>query len=35
MWVICWPSEEFKIISKLRFDVSEIPPYGTEVDFTG
>lgn len=33
-WVICYPSVEFKIIAKLKFNIEEIPPYGTEIDFT-
>lgn len=33
-WILCYPSEDVKIIAKLRFDVTELPYYGTEIDFT-
>jgi hypothetical protein len=28
-WIICYPSEEFKVIAKLSFDIEEI---GTGID---
>ena len=33
-WILCYPSEDVKIIAKLRFDVTELPYYGTEINFT-
>ncbi len=33
-WVVCWPSDEFKVIAKLKFQITEIPAFGTEVDFS-
>lgn len=33
-WIICYASEEFKIIARLRFIIEELPAYGTEIDFS-
>lgn len=35
VWIICYPSEEIKVVARLRFHISEIvDKYGIDVDFT-
>lgn len=33
IWIICYVSDEFKVMAKLRFQIQEMPAYGTEVTF--
>lgn len=33
-WIFCYPSEEVKLIAKLKFNIKELPYYGTDVQFT-
>lgn len=33
-WILCYPSEDVRVISKLRFNITELPYYGTEINFT-
>ena len=34
-WILCYPSDEFKVIAKLKFHIEERPTFGTEIDFSG
>ena len=34
-WILCYPSDEFKVIAKLKFHIEEPPIFGTEIDFSG
>ena len=35
VWVICYPSEEAKLLARLRFDIKElVDKFGINVDFT-
>lgn len=33
-WMIIYPSTEFKVLAKLRFDLVELPTWGVEVNFS-
>jgi len=33
-WIFCYPSDDVKIMAKLRFNIVEMPRFGTEVEFT-
>ncbi len=33
-WIVCWPIDEFKVIAKLSFTLTEVPAFGTEIDFS-
>ena len=35
VWVMCYPSDEFKVLAKIRFDIEEMSSFGTEIDFSG
>lgn len=33
-WIFCYPSDDVKIMAKLRFKVIEMPRFGVEIEFT-
>jgi len=35
VWILCYPSEEIKIIARLRFNIREVSnKYGIDIDIT-
>lgn len=33
-WIFCYPSDDVKIMAKLRFNIIEMPRFGVEIEFT-